>query len=171
MVHKARRCRGARALRIGPTYCIEARPRYNTSTPTPLSSTPPPPTFLPVGPAFLRQKEEIEHGAFWEQCVCGGGGMEGGPGAPGSPGGGVRGLGEVKQRLSQAGCPCVALLQVERLRGLPLTGRVGWPVPLRALITPEVCRLPPPPPPSRPGWAPCVRASAPDLRDATRCPV
>ena len=74
--------------------------------------------------------------------------MGGGPGAPGSPGGGVRGLGEVKKRLSQAGCPCVALLQVERLRGLPLTGgRVGWPLPPNALITPRgLRRLPPPPP-------------------------
>lgn len=80
--------------------------------------------------------------------MCGGGGMEGGTEAPGSPGGGVRGLGEVKQRLSQAGCPCVALLQVERLRGLPLTGRVGWPLPLRALITPRSLSSPTPTPPS-----------------------
>ena len=48
--------------------------------------------------------------------------------APGSPAG-VRGLGEVKQRLSQAGCPCINLLQVECLRGVPLSGRVGRPSP------------------------------------------
>ena len=59
--------------------------------------------------------------------------------APGSPAG-VRGLGEVKQRLSQAGCPCISLLQVECLRGLPLSGRVGRPSPPPALGRPARAR-------------------------------
>ena len=82
--------------------------------------------------------------------------------APGSPAG-VRGLGEVKQRLSQAGCPCITLLQIECLRGLPLSGRVGRPyppppLPLRRWASPaRACPLPlrrrpplPPLPPSPP---------------------
>ena len=73
--------------------------------------------------------------------------------APGSPAG-VRGLGEVKQRLFQAGCPCISLLQVECLRGLPLSGRVGGPSP------------PPPLPPSGAGPHPpapalCLSGGAP----------